>query len=58
MTCVLVLKIEPMVTLGSGRAREAGDGWTITTADGAVAAHYEQTMVITKGRPILLTASA
>jgi methionyl aminopeptidase len=32
------------------------DGWTIRTADGSRSAHYEHTIVITKGEPILLTA--
>lgn len=55
LTSGLVITIEPMITTGSGDAEEAGDGWTIRTADGAFAAHYEQTLVVTKGRPILLT---
>lgn len=32
------------------------DGWTVRTADASPAAHYEHTIVITKGVPILLTA--
>ena len=32
------------------------DGWTVKTRDKAPAAHYEHTVVITKDRPILLTA--
>jgi methionyl aminopeptidase len=54
----LVLTIEPMISLGSGQIAEAGDGWTVVTADGALSAHYEQTIVITKGRPVVLTAAA
>ncbi len=54
----LVLTIEPIVAAGGGRAflRES-DGWTICTADGSLAAHYEHTLVITKAAPILLTAA-
>lgn len=33
------------------------DGWTIRTADGSISAHYEHTVVITHGHPILLTAA-
>jgi methionyl aminopeptidase len=54
----LVITIEPMVTAGSGRAKEARDGWTIVTRDGGWAAHYEDTVVITRGKPIVLTAAA
>lgn len=52
----LVITIEPMVCAGTGRIYEAEDGWTIRTADRAPAAHYEHTIVITKGRPLVLTA--
>ena len=54
----LVLTIEPMVSAGCGRPVEGRDGWTICTADGSLAAHYEDTLVITRGRPIVLTRAA
>ena len=47
-----------MITMGSGRIKEKGDGWTISTADGSPAAHYEQTLVITRADPVILTAAA
>jgi methionyl aminopeptidase len=53
----LVLTIEPIISAGSGRAVESGDGWTIRTADGSLAAHYEHTLVITRDRPVILTAA-
>ena len=53
----LVLAVEPIVAERSGRTREDADGWTIRTEDGGFAAHYEHTIVITRGRPILLTAA-
>jgi methionyl aminopeptidase len=53
----LVLTIEPLVCDGSGEIYEDRDGWTIRTRDGSLAAHHEHTMVITRGRPILLTAA-
>jgi methionyl aminopeptidase len=54
----LVITVEPIIAAGSGRTRMASDGWTVVTADQRPAAHYEHTLVITKGQPILLTAPA
>jgi methionyl aminopeptidase len=53
----LVITVEPIIAAGSGRAVVARDGWTVCTADHRPSAHYEHTLVITKGEPILLTAS-
>ncbi len=52
----LVITIEPIIAAGSGRAVTAKDGWTIRTLDRKPSAHYEHTLVITRGEPILLTA--
>ena len=52
----LVITVEPIIAAGSGRAVVAKDGWTVCTADRRASAHYEHTLVITKGEPILLTA--
>ena len=54
----LVITIEPMVAAGSGRPVEDRDGWTIRTQDGGWAAHYDDTLVITSGRPLVLTSAA
>jgi methionyl aminopeptidase len=54
----LVITIEPIITVGSGRPVEGSEGWTIRTRDQGLAAHYEDTVVITRGRPVVLTASA
>jgi methionyl aminopeptidase len=54
----LVLTIEPMISAGSGRPVVDADGWTVRTSDGSLAAHYEHTLVITKGRPVVLTSDA
>lgn len=54
----LVITIEPMVAAGSGRPVEEDDGWTIRTRDRGLAAHYEDTVVITRGHPIVLTRTA
>ncbi|MDX1979336.1 MAG: type I methionyl aminopeptidase [Bryobacteraceae bacterium] len=53
----LVITIEPIIAAGSGKGLLATDGWTIVTADGSLSAHYEHTIVITRGRPVLLTAA-
>ena len=53
----LVIAIEPIISAGSGYERHEQDGWTISTADGSLSAHYEHTVVITSGEPILLTVN-
>ena len=53
----LVIAVEPMISAGAGRVVEDADGWTLRTADGSLAAHHEHTLVITRGRPLLLTAA-
>jgi methionyl aminopeptidase len=53
----LVVTVEPILAAGSGRGVLGGDGWTVRTADGSLAAHYEHTVVITRGEPLLLTAA-
>jgi methionyl aminopeptidase len=52
----LVITIEPIISDGNGAVRQSRDGWTIKTADGAVSAHVEHTVVITEGAPLILTA--
>src|SRR5271169_734338 len=54
----LVITVEPIIAAGSGRAYVAADKWTVVTADRRPSAHYEHTLVITKGTPMLLTAPA
>jgi methionyl aminopeptidase len=53
----LVITIEPIIAEGTGRGVLQRDRWTIRTADGSLSAHYEHTVAITKGAPILLTAA-
>jgi methionyl aminopeptidase len=52
----MALAIEPMITLGSPDTRELGDGWTVVTADGSRAAHWEHTIAILDDGPWVLTA--
>ena len=53
----LVITIEPIVSAGSGQGELQDDRWTVRTADGSLAAHFEHTLLITRGAPILLTAA-
>lgn len=55
LTAGLVITIEPIVSAGSGAVRQAGDGWTVRTLEGVLAAHTEHTIVITDGAAIILT---
>lgn len=48
--------IEPMATLGKARIVSEDDGWTISTADGSLAAHFEHTVLITEDGAEILTA--
>jgi methionyl aminopeptidase len=52
----LVITVEPIIAAGSGRALVAPDKWTMVTTDHCASAHYEHTLVITRGEPMLLTA--
>ena len=51
----MTIAIEPMVNEGTAEVRELSDGWTVTTQDGRLSAHYEHTLAITEDGPILLT---
>jgi methionyl aminopeptidase len=53
----LVITVEPIIAAGKGKIILARDGWTIHTADSRKSAHFEHTLVITKGPPIFLTAA-
>jgi methionyl aminopeptidase len=56
LTDGLVITIEPMIAAGSGRVAVGRDGWTVRTRDRSLAAHYEHTLIVTTGAPVLLTA--
>ncbi len=51
----MVIAIEPMINLGTWEVVQLQDGWTIETRDGRPSAHYENTVAITEGEPVLLT---
>ena len=48
----LALAVEPMLTQGARHTRVLDDGWTVSTADGSLAAHFEHTFVLTERRPV------
>ncbi|WP_308190198.1 type I methionyl aminopeptidase [Amycolatopsis sp. GM8] len=52
----MALAIEPMLTSGTNETIELEDGWTVVTADGSRAAHWEHTVAITADGPWVLTA--
>ena len=54
----MTLAVEPMVNAGTAAIKQMSDGWTVKTADGKYAAHYENTILITAGDPELLTDPA
>lgn len=51
----MTLAVEPMVNQGGWKVKVMKDGWTVRTADGSLAAHYENSFLITKGEPEILT---
>ncbi len=51
----MTVAIEPMITAGGSEITIADDGWTISTADGSLAAHFEHTVAITGDGPRILT---
>jgi methionyl aminopeptidase len=51
----MALAIEPMVNAGSHEVRILDDGWTAVTVDGKRSAHFEHTVVVTSGKPLILT---
>ncbi|AEC01707.1 type I methionyl aminopeptidase [Parasphaerochaeta coccoides] len=51
----MVIAVEPMITMGSKAIRELKDGWTVVTADGKPAAHFEHTIAITANGAEILT---
>ena len=51
----VVLAIEPFLTTGQGRIKEESDGWSLRTADNAIAAQFEHTIIVTKNELIILT---
>jgi methionyl aminopeptidase len=51
----MTIAVEPMVNAGSYKVRLLENRWTVVTEDGSLSAHYENTIAVTKGEPIILT---
>ena len=54
----MALAVEPMLTAGDPETRELDDGWTVVTADGGRAVHWEHSVAITEDGPRVLTLLA
>jgi methionyl aminopeptidase len=57
LTHGLVITVEPIITTGSGKTQRSKDGWSICAADGSPTAHHEDTLIVTRTGPIVLTAA-
>jgi methionyl aminopeptidase len=53
----MTIAIEPMITAGRAEVHVADDGWSISTNDGSLSAHFEHTVAVTDDGPLVLTAS-
>ncbi len=51
----MTIAIEPMINVGTKDVLWMDDDWTIVTADGELSAHYENTVLITEGDPVILS---
>jgi methionyl aminopeptidase len=51
----MVITIEPFLTRGTQRVKEDPNGWTLRTMNGSLSAHFEHSIVITHGKPLILT---
>jgi len=51
----VVIALEPMVLIGTHRTKVSKDKWTVVSADGSLTAHFEHTVAVTEGDPLILT---
>ena len=51
----LTIALEPMVLVGTHETRVLPDKWTVVSADGSLTAHFEHTIAVTEGSPLILT---
>ena len=51
----MAIAVEPMINLGTYAVKVLSDGWTVETADGLPSAHFENTILITEGDPVMTT---
>lgn len=52
----MTIALEPMVLVGTHRTRVLSDRWTVVSADGSLTAHFEHSVAVTEGEPLILTA--
>jgi methionyl aminopeptidase len=51
----MTIALEPMVLVGTARTRVLPDQWTVVSADGSLTAHFEHSVAVTEGKPLILT---
>jgi len=51
----MTIAIEPMVLVGTHKTRVLSDQWTVVSADGSLTAHFEHSVAVTEGEPLILT---
>ena len=51
----MTIAIEPMVLIGTEETRVLPDQWTVVSADGSLTAHFEHSVAVTEGKPLILT---
>ncbi len=51
----MVIALEPMVLAGTHKTKVLADKWTVVSADGSLTAHFEHTVAVTEGDPLILT---
>jgi methionyl aminopeptidase len=51
----MTIAIEPMVLVGTAETKVLPDNWTVASADGSLTAHFEHTIAVTEGEPLILT---
>jgi len=51
----MTIAIEPMVLVGTSATKVLSDQWTVVSADGSLTAHFEHTIAVTEGEPLILT---
>ena len=51
----MTIALEPMVLVGTAETRVLADQWTVVSADGSLTAHFEHSVAVTEGEPLILT---
>jgi methionyl aminopeptidase len=51
----MTIALEPMVLVGTYRTRVLSNRWTVVSADGSLTAHFEHSVAVTEGEPLILT---